>query len=308
MVFQRDEILETRREILQGVAASGSLLALFGTNASARMRSDSTGTLIGDFESGLDGWKTDGGVRLSRVSKTDQEGVVTNGDYALAVDPRGDSMPIIKNRKQVRNADLVNNPYLMTDVACQPLTGIDSPLVFQYQLRYSRTGGRGKQKGKSKKRASKGNKPVITSPEITVSPLLLETIQWNLSDVPETYRRNAKEISLKWYPKGTNPTNKGHGRGRGFDYRSETYLDHIRVTDDATMYTMQAIATIQRNLRETHGSLQEVKATTSSKTLESGYMLFSDGTKTNIAAEILAPDRLRLTIDDSEFKMGGGWE
>jgi hypothetical protein len=140
--------------MLKGFGLTAVGLSVGPIPVSAQTSSDTV--VLGDFESGLDGWKTNGGNRLSRVSVEDRPAAVTSGEYALDVTVTGDPYPMIENKSRVKRADFVGHPYLVADVAPSQVSDTASEVTFQFRYHHNAAPAKGGE-GSS----GKGKKPAL---------------------------------------------------------------------------------------------------------------------------------------------------
>jgi len=179
-----------------GLFNTGSAAATPGNGHGSNQDNSNSDVLLGDFESGLDGWTTNGGNQLSRLS--DSIGVA-NGESCLRVDINGDLYPEIENNN-ARDADFLNNPHLQMYVV-SIARNTDSDLKFKFRLHYTPSdqsngnpsAGSGNQQGSSRGGASNGNgsgsqgnqssdtgNPHVVESDLKTLPQITTTrIQWN---------------------------------------------------------------------------------------------------------------------------------
>jgi hypothetical protein len=100
----------SRRRLLKG-SGCALLAGLLPTTASA-----SSGNVVrlGDFESGFEGWTTNGQATLERVSNEIAPAVVTRGEHALRVGAADEPVPVI--RRSLQDVDLIDHPYIYADI------------------------------------------------------------------------------------------------------------------------------------------------------------------------------------------------
>lgn len=293
----------SRRNVLKTVPAAGAYLSLgeFATGPVAAAEGGN-GVRLGGFDDGLDGWKTTGGNKLTRVSEDEMPAAVTDGTHALAVEIDGDLHPMIENKKRVKQADFEKHPYLLMDVVGYA-EETDSDLVFTLRLHHTATPADGGGKSKS------GGKNVLVeeSDEQTIAQLNPGQIRWDMTDLDDDVLRTAKRLEIVWYIED-HPPDKGHrGRAKGdFDYRGLVAFDDIRLTDDVVDVEAQARLEKKRDLHRKHGMIVERTFEEQSEGLERGTLQFADGAETSYVFEVLDDGRFRYTIDDETYKLGGG--
>ncbi|EMA54544.1 hypothetical protein [Halococcus salifodinae] len=263
-------------------------------------------TVLGDFESGLDGWKTNGGNELARFSTEEFPAAVIHETHALRVGIDGDPFPMIENKKRVKQADFADSPYLSAAVS-PTITDSDSDVVCKFRYHHNdappdsdktANAGKGRQK-----------KPVLVeeSPEITVPQMVPTRLYWDMSGLPEDELSSPKRLELVWYPADHPPAGGPRGRGPSgpFKYEGSMLIDDIRLSDSAADLAADAIPTKMQTYQLEHGVLTETVANEYEDGLEEGDLTFLDGTNIPYTFEI-TDDEKRFTIDDETFVVGGG--
>ena len=216
---------------------------------------------------------------------------------------------MIRNTNRIRSVDLQESPYLLADVTAEIPSGTESAISFQFRLNHAAASGNGKGHRKRKKNPRSKQKPVktATSDVMTVSPLIADTLYWDMSDLPDELLMDAKSLDITWYPEQHPPRRGPHGRGPGFDYRGRVFLDFIRVTNTVTNFATIAIGTKRRRLRLEHGPMDEVVIDERTMDSESGDFVYQDGARIPFLAERRASDKYLFTFDETAFRLGGGW-
>lgn len=291
------------------MALAGTGIATLAPPVSAR--SDPGGTSLGDFESGLDGWKTNGGVKLSRVEYEDRPYAIESGDHALEVSANGDPYPMIANRRRVRKADFVDNPYLLGHVTVGELT--DELESITFKLRYHHgaapadgSGGGKNQDGKGSGNGSTQKSALVEEKEVTVPSLTKSLIQWDMSSLAEEKRSDPKRLEIAWYA-GDEPKTGPRGRGPGEGLTGAVVFDAIRVTDSVQLLNIASFGNHIRDLKRQHGTF-EYETVEYFEGGEEGKLVFTDGTEVPVRWEDRGSDRELYTVGDTTFKLGGGWD
>lgn len=275
---------------------------------------DSTGGVqLGDFETGLDGWTTNGGNELERVSEDDIPVGVTNGQRALAVQINGDLFPMIENKKRVKNADFLEHPHLQAHtIGLAEET--DSGLLFQFRLHHtpsrSEDGGdsSGRKKGKDRERTP-GSKDVdVEESEFKAVPQLTpRTIEWDMSDLSEETLKRATRLEIVWYLEDYEPEGGPRGLSNGdFDYQGLVVFDDIRLDKAPSVSQAQKPQRKRRHLQREHGMIVNRDIEEKSENLERGVFVFADGTEVSYEFEALDDGRIRYTIDGEAFEFESG--
>lgn len=298
-----------RRSFIQGTGA-GTLLSTLPVRALAK-NSDATTTSISTFEDGIEGWRTNGGNDLGRVSAESFGGVV-EGSYGLAVLTQRDAYPMIENTDRVPEADFVSAPYLVAD-ALPAVADSGSNVTFQFRLHHKPTEGNGKGKSGGEKRNGNGrNKDpgrprVVSSPPIGIPQYRKSQLSWDLSNVSEDVRANATRLELRWHLGEETPERGPRGNQHDYDYQGYTVFDSFRLTDDPTKVSTKALSQTMTNMRLEHGVLTSTEVNEERAGYESGVFRFSDGTTIDYRFEQIGEEKYKYTIGDTEYKLGGGW-
>lgn len=296
-----------RDRLRRGSAVGAALSFLPGATTAAR--SGGSKALIGGFEQGIDGWKTNGGNELTQVTDDEFVGAVTQGSKALAVEIDGDPFPMIENKKRVKQADFVGSPYLMADVLAV-VADTDSDVVFQFRYHHggppaNAGGGNANKGGKNRQKKSV---EVIESPELRVPQYSQNRLYWDMSDVDEKILARPKRLEITWYPADHPPNGGPRGRGpASFDYRGITLFDNVHLSDDPADIGSVGVKDKVTNLKLNHGFLVSLETDELADDVESGRFVFSDGAEVPYTFETLADDRFRYTIGGDAFKLGSGW-
>lgn len=113
--------------------------------------------MLGDFREGLDGWKSRGPHRETRV-EAGQTSVIETGEHGLQVPFTERRNARIWNQSRVRTADFAANRYLLARLTAS-VAGTNSPLVFFARLYYPGAQGhdRGEGGGNGTGETEKGN-------------------------------------------------------------------------------------------------------------------------------------------------------
>lgn len=305
----------SRRSVLSGLLAG--LAVGTGGTAVASAGSSSEETALGTFESGFDGWGTNGGNELSRIDEDDAVLGIVDGSFGLEVTVNGDTHPMIENKERVKAVDFVSNPYLVCHVLPTLVSGTDSDLTFQFRLHYSNgNGGRGGRdkpngKGEGKAKGKKGNdshdsnqKPVLVeeSPEMQVSTLQPVELAWDLSDISEAKRAAATRLEITWYPTEHPPQRGARGNANGFTYDGGVVFDGIRVTDVDGVVSQAAFRRNWIQLLYEHGRHVETAVESSTDNSETGTLVFGSGTELPYTFDIIDGGNARLSIDGDVYE------
>lgn len=303
-----DDRTTTKRRAILKLAALGGGLGMVSSDVVAGQAGGSSAgpssgdpSVLGDFEAGLDGWKTNGGNRLSRVTSDEVPAGVRSGEHALAVEVNGDLFPMIENKKRVKAADFTDEPYLgMYVLAVAEET--DSDLVFRFRLHYAPSGGKGSAgKGRGK------NVNVEESEPIVVPQLRSRKVQWDMTGLSEDVLANAKRLEIVWYLADHEPTGSHRGKAKGgFDYRGLVVFDDVRMAASEPVSESQKSLQKRMDLHRAHGMIVERVFEEQTETLERGQLTYADGFTTTYAFEVLSEDRFEYTIDGETFLIGGG--
>lgn len=300
-----------RRSILK-LAALGGGVGVLATGTAAGKSSGTPGaaskddaTRLGDFEEGLDGWKTNGGNALSRVTSEEIPAGVSSGQYALAVEVNGDLFPMIENKKAVKAADFSSNPYLQVHVLAAA-ERTDSDLLFRFRLHHKGRGTGGKKNGKNAG-GSPGSKGVNVeeSDLIRVPQVDPRRVQWDMSELPETVLRNAKRLEIVWYLEDHEPTGGHRGKSKGeFDYRGLVVFDDVRLSDSVPVPAVRQQQRKKMDLHRNHGMVVDRSIDEQTQNLERGTLTFADGSSVAYTFEILGEGSFSYTIDGETFEFG----
>lgn len=311
---------------IQSTDRRGLLKALGATSVWASFPKDFAGVasatesgeteLLGGFESGYDGWKTNGGNEFHLVDENSFAPGVTQGTQALGVHISGDPFPHVW-KTDVRNVDFRAHPYLVGSVIATTFDN-DANVVFKLRYYYGQTGG---EKGgeeddeKSGKQQDGGDsgpagKPnVVESPEIQVEQLTPSTLYWDMSELSDDTLDDPTRLEIAWYPADHPPETGANGRGSAssYDYRGGVVFDNIRVTSNPTEGAADAMKRTFDRLQSTHGPFEEAVTEQVEASEEHGYALFSDGTRISYTFEDRGDHKFVYTLDGDSFKLGGGW-
>lgn len=242
-----------RRTFLKYTAVTGVGGSLLPASASAESqqesdpvtRSEDGAIVLGDFESGVQGWKTDGGNSVVQVSEEDYPAGVATGNHALGVEVNGDLYPSIRKDAGIEDIDLTEYPIIRAHVI-----GIaeetDSELCFQFRLHHKpvqrKGGNKGRKKGKKGKKGNKSKSPVSAGPARgkrqrvatsdlrQVSQVRAREIAWDTSELSEAVRGAVHRIEIVWYLEDHRPAGGPRGRTKGdFEYEGVVLFDNIRL-------------------------------------------------------------------------------
>lgn len=245
--------------------------------------------ILGDFESGLDGWSATGDVELETVSASDRPGGVTRGNGALDVEIDGDAYPLVE--RTVASADLVAHPYLIADVAPGLASGTTSELTFAFRLYYG-----------PDRDPNDPPEPQLSSPELTVPATLPSSLYWDLSAVDDRKLDEASRLELVWYSTKNPPSGDPRGPTSGFDYRGHVTVDNVRLSDRIHDLSVAKLAMDLRELVDQHGRVVYTGIESESETAQDGWLAFRDGTSVGYTFEVIEEHRFQLTVDDEKYQ------
>jgi hypothetical protein len=299
--------------MLQSTALAGGLGMLpvsvvAGNSGRAKTNDDDT-VVLGDFEDGLDGWRTNGGNELEQITDEDIPAGVTSGEHALAVTINGDSYPMVENSRQVKGADFASYPYLGVSVIAV-VDGIENDIRFRFRLQHSAGSGNPADGSGSNDRDGSQNKKfnVAVSEWKSVSQLRLRDLQWDMSDLSTEVREAAKRLEIVWYIEGHKPESGPRGGATGdVDYEGFTVFDNVRLYESSAVTEAQRSLQFERDLHRDHGMIVERNFEYERDRLERGTLLFVDGTEVSYTFEVLGDNKYEHTIDGETFRIGGGW-
>jgi hypothetical protein len=299
--------------MLQSTALAGGLGMLpvgVAAGNSGRVKSNDGDTVVlGDFEDGLDGWRTNGGNELEQITDEDVPAGVTSGAHALAVTIHGDSYPMVENRRQVKRADFASYPYLGVSVIAVA-DGTESDIRFRFRLHHSAGGGNAPDGNGSNDRDGSRDKNVnvAESEWKSVSQLRPRDLQWDMSDLSTEVREAAKRLEIVWYMEGHKPESGPRGRATGdVDYEGFTVFDNVRLYESPAVTEAERSLQFERDLHRDHGMIVERDFEYERDGLERGKLVFVDGTEVSYTFEVLGDNKYEHTIDGETFRIGGGW-
>lgn len=274
--------LFSRRRVLQGIGAMGVAGgALTATTGSAA----ASGAVLGDFESGFDGWKTDGGNELGTVGKDEEGAPVTRGESALTVTSDGDPQPAI--RRSVSDVEFTEKPYLLADVLPGPIEDTDSAVTFRFRYH------------------SRGRGDVEESPTITARQRYGIRLAWDMSEVDDSKLSSPKRLELAWYPEQHPPKTGPRGGGPGFDYRGTTYVDNVRLEASDETVELRRWNLKRREMRREYGFRTDKTVDTLTDSVQTGVVVYPDGTEIEYRGEIRDDGTLELEFDGDTFEFRG---
>lgn len=300
-----------RRSLLQIATAAGGVGMLSPSVAAAPGQNNNGSnsgsiTQLGDFETGLNGWTTNGGNKLRQSSSNEFPAGIDSGERALVTEVNGDLFPMIENKKRVKKADFSNNPYLRMHVLAQA-NDTDSDLSFQFRLHHTPVNG-GKKKGRKKKRGdTPGSKDVnVKESDIkTVPQLRSKVVQWDMTDLSTEILEAATRLEIVWYLEEHEPDRGHRGRAKGeFDYDGIVIFDDIRLSDTIPVTESQQSHEKKRDLHSEHGSIADRVLEEQREGYERGTYVYSDGTEVPYEFELLS-EGYRYVIDGESFEIGG---
>lgn len=285
----------------------GAGLGLGSTTASA---STATGTeILGTFEDGLDGWKTNGGVTLSRVSSDEDPHVVAQGDHALLVESGGDGYPVVENKAKVDGSNYVETPYLVGRVfvgqsaAYEKLTLV---LRYHHQATPAANGKKDDKKKGRKGNRKAGKSALVEETTQTVPVGGGSTFSWDLSQLSDEKLATPQRLSIGWYLGETPPKNGPNGKQGKSESAPGVVLDAIRMTDDFQALEEASLINYLDGYVADRG-YYSYEFREYFEGGERGAFVFLDGSEISYRWEEVGPERETVTIDGRTFKIGGGW-
>ena len=296
-----------RRDV---VRATGATLAASLLPASIASASGGT-SVLGDFEESLEGWKTNGGNDLTRVSDETWARPVTSGSHALEVRSDGDPYPHVYNTERTSEGDFTSNRFLLADVTVGGFEDSASALDFTLWYQHAAGNGGGKKNGSPGGGPSgRGQSPNVEEFEpITVDQGVKTTLHWDLSGLSDDERRNPKRVGIGWHTHGTKPKKGPSGRGPGESLTGSVYLDNIRLSDSLTEYNRSAIEQHVLSLQDEHGSFTvSLSSFDQAALVEESVLHFYDGTEVSTKFTAVGDGKFEYVIDGTAYRLGGGWE
>lgn len=307
-----NQLRPSRRNVLQtlGLASTGYVLQ-GGVSTATAEPADST-TRLGQFESGTDGWRTNGGNDLHVVHHDSFPVGITQGEQALGFRVDGDPYPMLW-KTDLDGVDFENNPYLTADVLPSSY-GNDAPVIFQFRYHYTpseRSGSGGDQQRRDEQGGSNsaGRPQVATSREIRIHQMDTATLSWDMSGLSQDALRSPNRLDIVWYPADDPPKSRPDGRGSGSsdEYEGAVIFDDIRLHAEAAVVGSVGIRQTVFDLEERFGPIDRVRTATIDGDVETGDVEFADGTTVSYRFETIGEERAIYTIDGESFKLGGGW-
>lgn len=265
---------------------------------------------LGDFETDMDDWKTNGGNKLERISQDKYPVGVSSGEYALSVNMKGDLFPVIWRDKGIKNIDFLEYPYIRAHVVTLA-ENTDSDILAQFRVHHKPTKGKkdssnGKN-GKNTARASENN--VTKSDLIEVPQITPEEIQWDMSELSDDIRKSVRRVEMVWYLEDHEPEGGPHGHLKGdFDYQGLILFDDIRLLRSVSNTDQRELRRKKRHLHRAHGMIIDRTFEQRSVGLESGTFVFSDGFSVEYTYETVSDQQFKYSLNGETFKIGGGWQ
>jgi len=300
-----------------GITVNLGLSGAGGATATKMTPPSTAGFEIGDFESGLEGWQTNGGVTLARISATERPAVVENGDYALEVNAEGDAYPVIENRRKFDDQSLVDTPFLIGRISTTFRADYETlTVVLRYHHRATPPSNNGNGRGSSGNngngRGSSGNNgngergPLVEENTITVPLGARSGLWWDLSDLSTEKLETPERLEIGWYIGNSPPQTGPRGKQPQGPDPGPVYVDALRMTDSIDSVDRVALVNQIDSLRLQHGDyIYEAREFLEDG--ERGVFVFSDGTEIPVVWEDLGSDRERYTVDGETYQFGGGW-
>lgn len=282
---------ETRRDVLKGIGAASVWTVVGGAFPATASGETNDPTLLGDFESGLDGWEGLGNEALGRVETPERPVAVTRGNYGLQVTTTDELRAGIANESRVADADFVENPYLFATVTPGQVFGTDSAAVVQFRLHYASNGLLG------------DDLSVVESTSATVRPHVASVLTWDLSGIDEAIRSNAVRLEIAWYPEADLSTDVLLGDDAGAEWT--TVFDDVHLSDDRERYELVRMADHWERLKFANGTYQETRILSRDGGVETGEFVFGDGVAIPYSIERLSSGGTEYVIDGVTYLLGG---
>lgn len=271
-----------RRTLLKSGIGLGAIKLLGSVSAS----SDSL--TFGDFEDGIDGWKTENQNTLSLVDNSEIISDLIIGSQALSGEVSGDPGTKIYKESNLESVDFRSHPYLFAYVIPSTVNdgGSRTELATDFEFRFYILN-------------MEEDEVIALKSEVqTVSPHSPQYISFDMSSVlAELYSTVDDEsnlipqrLEIFWEPSADD------NNLSSIDYSGEVIFDDIGATSVETDYSLRALTQTRAELMEAHGQLIHTHIETQSSTQEEGTLEFSDGFTVDYTIEELAPNRFEYTI------------
>ncbi|SFS02395.1 Tat (twin-arginine translocation) pathway signal sequence [Halomicrobium zhouii] len=282
----------TRRNVLKGIGATtAAALAGGAVPASGAAETSDDAVTLGDFESGLAGWRGVGETTLDRVAKSERPAAVTSGDHALAA-TTDRTAGRIENEERVRNADLVANPSLFATVTPGRIPGSDVAISVRFRLHYVDDGLFGDDTG------------VVESDAQTVRPHAPAVVSWDLRELAETTRADATKLEIDWSP-ATDSASDSLDSDAGEAWT--VVVDDVHLTDDGDRIRRLRLGEHFERLQFALGAYRSTEVHLRTEHLESGEFVFASGSSVPYTVETLTDDGVEFVLDGVEYLFGGEW-
>lgn len=313
---------------MKGLSTGASALlaaASVGTATATETSIPDNSSMLGDFREDRDGWKSRGPHRESRI-EAGQTAVIQTGDHGLQVPFTEQKNAQIRNQHRVRSADFVANRYLFARLTGS-VAGTNSPLVFFARLYYpgaqgngnngNGKNGNGNDNERNGKNGTKSNgrtgssKPVVESHPIVVPQNTPHSLYWDLSEIPEQFRRNVHRLELVWFLADHPPAEGNQGRGHGqAEYWGTVLFDHVRLADDSADVARNALQDKRNALRRFHGAVVDNEVVKETADMELGNLVFTDGERIMYGVKYHETDTadsedVTYVLDGERFALGG---
>lgn len=278
----------TRRSVLKGIGAASLATLASGPVPTATGAESGSGdrTVLGDFESGLDGWTAGSGVTLDRVPRSERPVAVSSGEYGLYATVSGTQAPAIANERRVREADLADRPYVFATVTAGQVADTESDVTVRFRLYHS--------------------DGVSESEPTTVRPHVPSVLTWDASSVDATALANATRLELVWYATDRPPAEYG-GESDGFDYRGSVVFDDVHLDGDRGRAETVRIADHWDRLEFSLGAYRDTEVVVDADGLETGAFAFESGARVPYTVETLSDGGVQYVLDGVTYLLGGEW-
>lgn len=266
---------------------TGIGIGAMGVMGTANAASDSQ--KFGEFEDGLDGWKTEDQNTLSRVDETDVGPAILIGSQSLLADVTGEPGTKIFKDSNLDSVDFREHPYLLAYVISGTVYDGDSltDLPVDYQFKFYILN------------SEQDEVIALKSGTQTVPPHTPQYVSFDMSNLlAELYSTVEDEsdlipqrIEIFWEPCASDDVLSS------IDYHGEVIFDDIRATSVETEYSLRALTQTRAELMDTHGQINRTSIDNRSDSLEEGTLEFSDGFTLNFTIEELSENVFEYTIE-----------
>jgi len=297
----------SRRTVLKGLLASGAI-GYAGINAV----SADTGSDMADFGDGIDGWRTEGPNKISRISEEEIPGADFSGGYALRTEVNR-YPAVLGTTKDIVDRDLSDAEYIIADalVIDKDTSG---EVEFKLELHHTDTPAGGSS-NRGRGQSSPGN-PLVNEVGVSNIPQLTFTqVYWDVRDVSDSVLEDVKRLRIYWEPEGEGTSGGGQGRGNGpgsnpgsfDDLLGDFILDRLRYVTDSSEVDGQLSVQAMNSHRRRHGRIVDREVDVGEDDYEEGRIILRDGTEIEYSFETVGDKKYIKMLDGEEFRLGEGW-